>query len=101
MSKIEDDSKVSSEEIGAAIRRAEDAIKALRASLKTNGFDELSAKAAQVAGALLSEGEALIADNEVLAKAQHELRGAVRTSPLTALAIAFGAGVMIAWFARS
>lgn len=88
------------EDIAAAIRKAEEAINALRASLKSSGIDELGSKAAQAATTLLSEGEALLADNEVLKKAQHELRGAVRTSPLAALALAFGVGVLVAWLAR-
>lgn len=82
--------------IDAAVRKAEDALAALKSALNSEHAGEIGDKISAAAAALLREGEQLLAQNETLNKAQKDLSGAVRRNPLGAIAVAFGAGLLIA-----
>lgn len=86
--------------IAAAIRRAEIALENIKQALKEDSLEDLGVKASTAASTLLSEAEALVAESEALARAKAELSGAVRRSPLAALGIAFGAGLLLALLTR-
>ena len=100
MSKTETKVSDAADEIAAALRRAEEAIAALRERLNAGSLEDIGAKAVDAAASLLSEGEALIAENDLLSRGQQELRAFAKTRPLTALGVAFGIGAVFAWLAR-
>jgi regulator of protease activity HflC (stomatin/prohibitin superfamily) len=86
--------------IAAKIRRAEIALEAIKNALKEDSLEDLGAKAAAAASTLLGEAEALAAESETLARAKTELSGAVRRNPIGSLAVAFGAGLLLALLTR-
>jgi hypothetical protein len=62
--------------------------------------DEPAATSAAAAASLLREARTLLAENEELAAASKELRKAVKSNPLGAVAIAFATGFILALLAR-
>jgi hypothetical protein len=83
--------------IAAAIRRAEIALENVKQSLNEDRLEDFGAKAAAT---LLGEAEALVAQSEALTRVQAEVSGAVRRNPVGALAVAFGAGLLLALLTR-
>jgi hypothetical protein len=86
--------------LDGAVRRAEEALAALKAALHSGEAGELGEKVSATASALLREGEELIENNETLKTARKDVSGAVQRNPLAALAIAFGAGLLLALLTR-
>ena len=75
-----------------ALAHARHALERLRASLDEGAGGRIAALGAEI--------EKAVADNEALNAAHGELVEAVRRRPLTALAIAFGAGLALALLTR-
>jgi ElaB/YqjD/DUF883 family membrane-anchored ribosome-binding protein len=86
--------------LGAAVRRAEEALASLKQALDKGEIDEIGAKVAATASSLLREGEHLIEHNQALTSARRELGGAIRRNPLAAVGVAFGAGLLLALLTR-
>jgi ferric-dicitrate binding protein FerR (iron transport regulator) len=75
-----------------ALAHARHALERLRASLGEGAFGRIAALGAEI--------EKAVADNEALKAAHTEIIETVRRRPLTALAIAFGAGLALALLTR-
>ncbi len=83
-----------------AVRRAEEALAALKAALQSGDAGELGEKLSASASALLREGEEFIEHNETLNTARKDVSGAIQRNPIGALALAFGAGLLLALLTR-
>ena len=99
--------KPEGEALGAAIRRAEQAIEHVKELAAEADFDRLRAeldqlrsRVADAASALYREGRERLASSEELTKASEEVTSAVRKNPLAAILIAIFAGLLIALIAR-
>jgi hypothetical protein len=75
-----------------ALAHARHALERLRASLGEGAVGRIAALGAEI--------EKAVADNEALKAAHTEIIETVRRRPLTALAIAFGAGLALALLTR-
>jgi len=88
------------EAISQAIARTESALEALKTALAGGKLEEVGAQAAAAASTLYREAEDILAHSETLKQARVEVTSAVRRNPLAALAVAFGAGLLIALLTR-
>ena len=86
--------------LDASVRRAKEALAALKAALRSGQTGEMAEQVSATAAELLREGEEFIENNETLKTARKDLAGAVQRNPLGAVAIAFGAGLLVALLTR-
>ena len=89
-----------SETLDASVRRAREALAALKAALRSGQVGEMAEQVSTTAAELLREGEELIENNETLKSARADLSSAVKRNPLGAVAIAFGVGLLVALLTR-
>ncbi len=85
-------SKTLQDEAGEALAHAQHALERLRATVGERAGGPIAALAAEI--------EKAVADHETLNAARGEVTGAIRRRPLTALAVAFGAGLVLALLTR-
>jgi ElaB/YqjD/DUF883 family membrane-anchored ribosome-binding protein len=86
--------------IAAAVRNAEEALANLKRALKKGSLSEISGEVRAAAATVAREAEHLISDSETLQGARNELAGSIQRNPLTAVGVAFGAGLLLALLTR-